>query len=588
VVFHLAAGALPGASFTATLDRDSVVLGETVTLTLTFQGGAPDDTPALPPLANVQIGIPSNGRQFSFGTGQQSVSTVTFSYPLTPTQPGELAIPAIQARVGGQGLSSQPLKLRVLKPDAPPANADALAQPLAFLRLFVPKKEVYLGEAFTVELQLYVRNGVQDLLNFQLTPVPADGLTVGKTVQGQQRQAQVGNVLYTVVPLPLPVTAGRTGELTLGPVTASVVLALPAANPRRRGWPFDDLGFPSFFGRSVEHRQVPLATEAAAVRVLPLPTVNVPADFHGAVGDFSLSLTAGPTNVAVGDPITIKAQISGRGAVEALSLPDLAAWREFRAYPPSAKVELSDKLGLEGTKSFEQVVVPLNTEIKELPRLAFSFFDPEAKTYRTLTQPAVPLVVRPAGSVAMPTLPGSTSGAAEDKPPAQDIVPIKQHFGAPARMGPPLVQQPWFLAVQSVPVFAWAGLLVWRRRAKALANNPRLRRRRQGAQLVRGGLAQLRQSAAANDSDAFFTTLFRLLQEQTGERLDLPASAITEAAVEERLRPLGAPEATLAALHELFQTCNQARYAPVRDRQELSAIIPRLEAALQDLQRLGS
>ena len=32
------------------------------------------------------------------------------------------------------------------------------------------------------------------------------------------------------------------------------------------------------------------------------------------------------------------------------------------------------------------------------------------------------------------------------------------------------------------------------------------------------------------------------LQEQLGERLDLPASAITEAVIEEHLRPRGAPE----------------------------------------------
>ena len=45
-----------------------------------------------------------------------------------------------------------------------------------------------------------------------------------------------------------------------------------------------------------------------------------------------------------------------------------------------------------------------------------------------------------------------------------------------------------------------------------------------------------------------------LLQEQLGERLDLPASAITEAVIEEHLRPRNVPETPLAQLHELFQT----------------------------------
>jgi hypothetical protein len=135
-------------------------------------------------------------------------------------------------------------------------------------------------------------------------------------------------------------------------------------------------------------------------------------------------------------------------------------------------------------------------------------------------------------------------------------------------------------------VLAWLSAVVWRRRAEQLANNPRLRRRRQVAQVIRRGLLELRRHATDNKSDDFFATLVRLLQEQLGERLDLPASAITEAVIEERLRPRGMPQATLASLHELFQTCNLARYAPIKTSQELAAIIPKLEAILRELQGL--
>jgi hypothetical protein len=36
----------------------------------------------------------------------------------------------------------------------------------------------------------------------------------------------------------------------------------------------------------------------------------------------------------------------------------------------------------------------------------------------------------------------------------------------------------------------------------------------------------------------------------------------------------------------LFQTCNLARYAPVKTTQELSALIARLEGAIRELQRM--
>src|SRR6185503_4531831 len=97
----------------------------------------------------------------------------------------------------------------------------------------------------------------------------------------------------------------------------------------------------------------------------------------------------------------------------------------------------------------------------------------------------------------------------------------------------------------------------------------------------RDGLDELRKRAAENQSEHFFATLFRLLQEQLGERLDLPAFAITEAVIEEHLQPRRAPEATLGKLRELFQSCNLARYAPIRSSQELAALIPRIESTLR-------
>jgi hypothetical protein len=148
--------------------------------------------------------------------------------------------------------------------------------------------------------------------------------------------------------------------------------------------------------------------------------------------------------------------------------------------------------------------------------------------------------------------------------------------------------RPWFVAAQGVPVLAFVLALVWRRRTDRLALNPRLRRRREAARVIREGLGTLRRLAAAGDSEAFFATLVRVLQEQIGERLDCPASAITEAVIEEKLRPRGLSEEALALLHELFQAANLARYAPVRSEMELNALLPKLEAALRALQEMES
>jgi hypothetical protein len=126
---------------------------------------------------------------------------------------------------------------------------------------------------------------------------------------------------------------------------------------------------------------------------------------------------------------------------------------------------------------------------------------------------------------------------------------------------------------------------VRRKRAESLANNPRLRRRREVQALVRDSISKLRAHAAANQSEEFFAVLFRALQEQIAERLDAPTNSVTEAAIDERLRPAGLPDATARSLHELFQAANLARYAPVRSTQELNALASTAENALRELQQ---
>jgi hypothetical protein len=58
--------------------------------------------------------------------------------------------------------------------------------------------------------------------------------------------------------------------------------------------------------------------------------------------------------------------------------------------------------------------------------------------------------------------------------------------------------------------------------------------------------------------------------------------------IDERLVLLGTPEPVLASLRELFQLCNQARYAPMRTSGELAAVIPQFENAIRELQKVNA
>jgi hypothetical protein len=563
LVTGTAAHAAP--SLTARLDREIVPVGESVTLTLTFEDVSPQGEPGLPILPNVSWTPAGQSTELTLVNGQQT-SRQSFNYVLTASKPGEITIPSIQATAGGGVLATQPLKLRVVQGSVPAAAAPTVTN--TFLKLLVPKNEIYVGEVLPVEIQLYVQEG----RDAHLPQLQSQGFTTGKLIQAPQSRTQTGNQIFNVVPFKTYVAAAKTGQLPLGPAT--MVLSVPRPNARR-----------TIFGEIVDWQQITPSAEAQTINVLPLPSQNIPENFSGAVGSYSMSMTAGPTNLAVGDPITVKVQIAGRGLLDALSLPPQSQWREFKIYSATSKVDAHDQLGLTGIKTFEQVIIPQNHEITVLPALRFSFFDPEQKSYRTLSNAAVPLSVRASLSAIPPVL---TNAASTQNPPpaADDIVHIRPRLDTIGLAQVPLIRQKWFLALQGGPALAWLSLLIARKRSESLANNPRLVRQRQVAQRIREGLKELRELAQRQQSEAFFALLFRLLQEQLGERLDLPASAITEAVIEEKLRDRNLSPETTAALRELFQTCNQARYSPQKSSQELASLIPQLESVLRELQQL--
>ncbi len=550
------------ASVTATVDRPVIALGETVTLSLTFDG-VNINQPNLPALPNFQM----VGRGSSLNMDiTRGISQQTFTYQLAPTQIGDFVIPGFQLDTGGQALRTQPIPIKVVKPGDAVAAAGAAA-PTAFVRVVVPKEQIYVGEVLEVEVHLYWLEGRPT----QYPQMTVDsGFTVGKWLKPVESRAHVSNQLYNVVTFKQPIIPAKAGTLTLGPT----MVPLAMQDKTRR---------PDFFGNRPE-REVRLAADSKIIQVLPLPNQNVPATFAGAVGNFSMALTAMPTNLAAGDPITVRVRISGRGALDGVHLPPQPEWKEFKTYPATSQIEGADPNNTSGTKSFEQVVVPEREGIKFLPEFSFSFFDPELKNFRTLTRAPIPLQVGAATgtAAAMPSLPGASNAAPAQ--PTVDLAHIKPYPGNSAG-GPPLITRPWFLGLQAVPIATWMALVAWRKRREKRENNPRLRRRIEVERTLKHGLEELRDCAARRDSDLFFATVSRLLQEQIGERLDVPSNTITESVVDERMRTAGAPEDLCESLHRLFHAVNVARYAPNKSSEELSAFIPNVEAALRALQK---
>lgn len=575
------------ADFSTSLDHDTLSMGEQATLSLKFDGASPSGTPNLPAVDGLQFQYAGQqyGSSVDFNSGQAvSSTTYTYTYIVTPQRDGRFTIPAMEITLNGQSLTSQPLTLTVAKVSAPTAADVAAGNASVFMKLVVPAKNVYVGQTVVGQLQIFLRDDVANFGNFNFTGQNADGFTIGKIVEGGTQRTQIGDHVFNVSPLNVVLTATRAGTLTVGPFSAGATIVVAA--PDQQDQLYRQFGIRSPFGVQGQQKQISFATGTQKIECLPLPDRNKPKGFSGAIGDFTMTSSVGPTNLMVGDPVTLHVQISGHGSLDSVMLPDQAGLTGFTVYPPTVKTDLSDQLGLDGTKTFEEIVTPQNAGVHELPAFAFSFFNPDDGQYHTLKHAAVPLVIRAAGAPPLPTIAAAKNYAADNSQSPADIAPIKNDLGTLTGAVTPLIESPKFLVLQSLPVLAFLAALIWRKRADNLANNPRLRRKIYVAQLMQTGLIDLKKSAAANNPDEFFATLFRLLQEQLGERLDCPASAITESVIEEHPLLRGAAATTRSGLHEIFQLCNQARYAPVRGVSELNSVAQQFEKVIGELQNL--
>jgi tetratricopeptide (TPR) repeat protein len=563
-ILSLPASAAP--SFQTSLDRDTISLGDTATLSMTFTEGTPRAQPTVPPIDGLRFGMAGASQETTIINSQVTFISV-YTLDLIPMRTGDFTIPALTAEVNGLRLASRPLKLRVARGNPPQAGG---APEAAFVRIVPSATNVYLGQATPVEVQCYFSDNV-DRRSIQLPQLDNGSFIVGNMPNNPpQSRIRRGNVIYTWLNFRLAVTATRTGLQTLGPATWTVAVYS------------GQQVFPGMWTGG--ERQLNVTSDAPEINVLPIPTNGAPPAFNGAVGNFTLAqYEASPVSVGVGDPITLKIRIAGEGSFDTVMLPaNEQGWREFKTYPPTAKLDLSDPLQLQGSKYFEQVITPLNDEIREIPPFAFSFFDPAAGQFRTLTHPAIPLAVHATAATPQPTVIASGT-TPEGQAQNQEIVHIKPEPGRVRAPAPPLVRQPLFLTLQALPPLAWICALLWRRQKDKLANSPRLRRRREVERLVRQGLAELPARAAANEFEEFYTTVLRLLREQLGERLDLPAPALTEAVLDE-VKELD--DAGRALLRELFRACDQYHYTPEHSSQELASLIPKVKTALAALRKI--
>ena len=520
-------------SVVATVDRNHLGFGESAVLTIAVQGSQ-SGTPSIPSVDGLSFSGPSTSSSMSLNNGQFSQS-VSYVYQVTPSRTGEFTIPAIEVNVGGKSYRTEPIKLVVEMV----ATHNDVNQTL-FAQVRVPSKQVYLGQTMPLEILVYSRNDVP-LRGFSGFNYEADGLGF-KLLQSVKSTAPVVNngVSFNVQVIDGAISPTRTGMLNFGPCALKVQLRVQR---RRSDWPFDDL-----FGRE-EVREEVVNIAPVPIEVLPLPTESRPAGFSGAIGEWKLDVTAKPTEVAVGDPITFTITISGTGNIDTVPSPTLGSLDGFKTYEPTTKTT-KDELNATGERVIQQVLIPKSTDVKEIPEVRLTYFDPVAKAYRTATQSPIKLMVK-AGSGGQTTVVGGTNiRLRPEEKLGQDIVYLKGDPG-PAAPTVPLCGTPTFWALNIMPVVALCGGIGWKRRTDRLRGDVAYARRTRAARNAHKLLA----SATSYDE------VQRALQNYLGDRLNIPAGGITASIVDEQLAPRGVNGELAARAKACFEACDTARFA---------------------------
>ncbi len=368
----------------AFLDREEIVLGESVTLNIETDqpGGGEPDLSALG--SDVRVLGSSSSTQISVVNGQQSMRTL-WGVVLEPVAAGVIGIPALEVR----GQRTEPLRLSVLPASARPRDVDAdvlLEVEAAPENPYVQQQVIY-----TVRLLYAVT-----LLDGQLDEPSAAGADIRRLGGDATFSRDMGGRRYNVVERRYALTPLASGELRIeAPRFRGRALAGGRANR------MFDPGTP-----------VSAAGEALTLEVRPRPASAGEPWLPAQSLDYSAQTSAAGA-LKVGEPVTLSLRLSARG-LSAEQLPELVlpTIDGAEVYPDQeASQSREGPRGIEGERSRSFAVVPNRAGTLELPRLVIRWWDVAADEMREAVIEAQRFEVAP-GAGAAP-VPASGAGEAD-------------------------------------------------------------------------------------------------------------------------------------------------------------------------------
>jgi len=345
------------------------------------------------------------------------------------------------------------------------------------------------------------------------------------------------------------VRAEEVGPMPVGPV----FLKVNYPTSLRRG----------FFGgmEIARSRKETARAEAIMVDVKGPHEQGRPADFTGAIGQFTMQVEVKPTRVEQGRPVTLSLAIQG-APLEGLAPPDLTKQAELASRFDFATDELTGDIE-NRAKVFRRAIFPRQHGEQTVPPIAWSYFDPRAERYVSLTSKPIPLVVDPASPGSVAVSPGEIE-ASERNGAALKVI---QGGISPNYVDPEMVLADSSLGFSTTatvaalalpPLFCLTMTLTVRHRSR-LKDDVRYARRRRAR---RDAQRLIERALRDGDPSRQLTALSHAMTSYLSDRFCLPPGALTPHEVRTLLATSGTNAVTSSQIAGFLENCDAARYAP--------------------------
>jgi len=577
-------------NFELNADRKKISLGASTQLYLTFNNTQDIKAINLPETEGLQFQYLGPSTRMSVVNGKVS-SSITHIYTILPLKPGIFKIGPLKLEHQTDTYISNGLEIEVVEGNID-NNTGAQSQDMEttdindkiFLIIQAKKNKTYLNENVPLTIKLYVNKlGVRDI---QYPEISHEGISVGEFEQPKQYQETVNNLNYEVIEFNTSIFGLKPGEFRIGPANLKCNLIVRKENQRHS--PFDSENvfgsdiFDNFFGRYQAY-PVTLKSTDIPITILPFPEANKPNDFSGAIGDFELDVTISPSEVKTGDPITVKMIVLGDGNFSTVNAPKLNSEKFFKAYEPQIKQE-------KYKKTFEQVLMPQNSDIREIPQVSFSFFNTRTNSYQTITKGPFPIkVLKPEKEEELKIVeqPGNNKifFKTEEKL-GRDIVFIKAQPGKFYKQGGFLYKNIFFFYLHLIPLFIFALVLILYRIRLRLKNDLKFARQIQAPKKAKAGIRKANEYLEKENAKEFYDAVFQTLQEYLGDKFHLPDKGITISVIDDISKHNTIDTGILNKLKDIFRDCDAARYAVLEtDNQKMADTLSRLEDILDYFQK---